>query len=53
MGTTTSIQCPKCGHQFHASEALEHCIQEGRAEREGAPASERLGKFATKNSKWI
>jgi hypothetical protein len=34
MSATTSIKCPKCGHQFNVSEALEHSIQEGRAEHE-------------------
>jgi hypothetical protein len=42
MSTTTSIKCPKCGHQFNVSEALEHSIQEGRAEHEEAIRREAL-----------
>jgi hypothetical protein len=40
--STTTVKCPKCGHQFNASEALEHSIQEGRAEREEAIRRESL-----------
>jgi hypothetical protein len=35
MSTTTSIKCPKCGHQFDAREALEHSILDGQAEMAG------------------